>query len=851
MNTKSVIKSRMSYIISQTITALSISYREMSDILGHNFYRSFKLTGRLSCAIAYRSKEAPSAYIIENAPHNFLSMPSPKPGRISGLDELEQKAEKTPFVDKTAEHTFIYKILFYENKKNNQILLSYWRVRNSDEYPKYANAKPVESGLRVWFLIEDENPETIKIIKELSKNTEIAKELIANIYACTLPLYKQELIIDVKDFIHTPRKASETIECAEKLLNKVSNSNTLLKDKVELLQSLFLHLLQMQARNTVSLAIHRKIDKLLKAHEPIISARVKELKEQEGDFSTLTAICRSSRMWLNYTELYSRWIEILVYGPEKFTYSFSVFQKFILQCNRLISIEVNKVNNKESNGKINKASMTSLSRHELYLTLCYWVIRYLSKVINDKNRMQIKSEKGNKELPLSAKERKAFINLAFVMQELIREELHSELNQAYKIYPMKLASSVLYLVEFHCENCIKITLPNQALSIIRRCLTHKNKNKNDMQFGLEHLQHIVDVYIFGHILIDQKCLGLNDNRDVEITDVKLGQYLNRNSNDDKGTEYIGEISKVYSLVALFHDVCMLENSAIHDYIDIDLVKNIEKLDLEGVISNQESGALLQFIKRTNHPFDKDVITHAVYGAIFLLYICAEYNDVSLTESYSKSDVIIPAARAILYHAIPQFDLSIRNQGDPAGALLSLADAVFLWAPSSSEINNIDQIETSQLQLAIPQLPILADIKNRYLINSTPQIKLEFESSMSDADKLIFLLKMEQAMGRLMCDGYWNPTVLFEFSLSGKESILRKLEVITNDIHSDISKYVLEWIERQKALMNDDSRLPEKTIEKQQKSKSILVPIKPVKEGHPALFRNFNLSEFTRELKKLM
>ncbi len=260
--------------------------------------------------------------------------------------------------------------------------------------------------------------------------------------------------------------------------------------------------------------------------------------------------------------------------------------------------------------------------------------------------------------------------LAYALRETLRAVCFAPFHEHFFHQAAYLTAAVRRLVEYHA---VEVTgVPEEAG--LGALLHHLSQPTGSMDDALGHLQHLFEVYLAGHFLLE--CRVDNDTLADALADPETGATQLRRS---------------YSLAALFHDV----GQGLHP--EERLRRSAHRLDgfsaaalgVEAELAatarsiaaryERELSALpgCSFVAETiaesrRAPGDPD---HALRSAHFMLHRRGVQQ--LLRGSAEGYQIVRDAARAILLH---EHTGRIDATGDPTASLLAFCNAVFEWDP---------------------------------------------------------------------------------------------------------------------------------------------------------------------------
>lgn len=344
-------------------------------------------------------------------------------------------------------------------------------------------------------------------------------------------------------------------------------------------------------------------------------------------------------------------------------------------------------------------------------------------------------------------------DLAYVARECLRSEVHFEFGESwsstqvalsptrtatgtvtpfvfeYLYQPTTLSDAVRHLVEYHAVEVVRLPAELDVASLLEE-IGHR-RGAESYLLAAGHLQHVLDLYLFGHFLLS--CRPPPTSESVQFED--CASSMASRSGQPPGTLATARLQQVFSLAVLFHDTGVLlfprsfSPRASLQRGDPGLEEGLgsvaraladqgralvarcraefEEVELFNLVESPALGRWLERQERTGRP------DHALLGAWHLCRVCREMSDL-------PREVVREAVRAVLLHgAVTQV---IDSRCDPAAALIVLGDEVFDWDPDARVGPERRAVGSSLHAMAVeipPYRPRASSVKLRGLHVSAP------------------------------------------------------------------------------------------------------------------------------------
>lgn len=306
------------------------------------------------------------------------------------------------------------------------------------------------------------------------------------------------------------------------------------------------------------------------------------------------------------------------------------------------------------------------------------------------------------------------LHLSLVLREGIRQSLFGD-EPDFVFDSHRYLESLSHVVAHHAHQVVGIEPKFGLVRLLEQI--GQGRHADDYPFAASHQQHALQVYIFGHFLLELTLEA--ESEDFERSGWKIKEALSApGGSKEKPVADIRRLSQAFSLAAVHHDVGMLLFPRMFFPL-ADLADHGDRIlaSLRGVGSSiLESGeAMLETCKRDllgtrrgdgtwgeaaeslwdrdHGPAERDLLDrlmvetkegregqletvapdHSMLGGWYLYQLSAGMQT-------TDAEVVAQAVRAILFHQAFEYKISVAR--DPAAALLALCDEVFDWQPST-------------------------------------------------------------------------------------------------------------------------------------------------------------------------
>ncbi len=307
------------------------------------------------------------------------------------------------------------------------------------------------------------------------------------------------------------------------------------------------------------------------------------------------------------------------------------------------------------------------------------------------------------------------MHLSLVLREGIRQSLFGD-EPDFVFDSHRYLESLSHVVAHHAHQVVGIEPKFGLVRLLEQI--GQGRHADDYPFAASHQQHALQVYIFGHFLLELTLEA--ESEDFERSGWKIKEALSApGGSKEKPVADIRRLSQAFSLAAVHHDVGMLLFPRMFFPL-ADLADHGDRIlaSLRGVGSSiLESGeAMLETCKRDllgtrrddgtwgeamaeglwdrdHGPAERDLLDrltvetkegregqletvapdHSMLGGWYLYQLSAGMQT-------TDAEVVAQAVRAILFHQAFEYKISVAR--DPAAALLALCDEVFDWQPST-------------------------------------------------------------------------------------------------------------------------------------------------------------------------
>lgn len=372
-----------------------------------------------------------------------------------------------------------------------------------------------------------------------------------------------------------------------------------------------------------------------------------------------------------------------------------------------------------------------------------------------------------------------FEDLCFLTEATGRYMLFRSGDYPFEGKPIKLAKTLLRIIDFHSTHVLRTKLPSSLLQLLVDSFEAEHKF-SALKDASQHVQHLSDLYLFGQFLA-------SDDFNVEKPE--------NHQIDNK------PVQQAYAIASLFHDIGMLEDmqhydiqwpAALEKHAYIEQFKNIKFIDS----TEAEDIQAYEYFPYQEHAFTSASLVHQEVKR-FNKHI-AQYKDRENSQQLKMAHPIRPAVRAILFHSMcylpsMQHANSTADTGNITAMLLAMTDAIFTWRPSTTSIGNSHNIMCGGFGPAIQADLARFDDKQLEIIGDS--VFLIRESAIGES--IQYVLKLIQSFGRLsFAINGWNPVILLE--VSDKDLLLKELDDLTECLYHEVCDGVSEWLELQQA-----------------------------------------------------
>lgn len=389
-------------------------------------------------------------------------------------------------------------------------------------------------------------------------------------------------------------------------------------------------------------------------------------------------------------------------------------------------------------------------------------------------------------------------SLAYVIRECLRHFRYGR-EPNYLFQPSVFSAALRTLVEHHAIRILRLPRDHDIRGLLEEI--GRVAGSGDYFFAAGHLQHVLEIYIAGQFLCEFKIKSSDETWDGW----SMEEILSSRSAWKPGALKRQEFRKAFSIAAIFHDVGMVLfphwSQGSEQFGEVDEALREKLFGVRGVLSGS-AGELLKVCNQeiqeegyydpTEEPqlarWIEDCIRqgtadHCVLGAWFLHRICQNVEGLS-------SDTIQQAVRAVLLHRVVTHPIEVDR--DPAAALLTLCDEVFMWKHSLG-VPATDDTGRSFQSIAVdvrPQTTLFDYIRVKGLSlgeggdgrlvgvldlvegrsgESWPEIEIRLmDPDYLDVPVHFIWLMMAQNLGRIRRSGYgWAPFVQLWSKIPGR------------------------------------------------------------------------------------
>lgn len=284
-------------------------------------------------------------------------------------------------------------------------------------------------------------------------------------------------------------------------------------------------------------------------------------------------------------------------------------------------------------------------------------------------------------------------SLAWVVREAVRQILCSQ-RADYVWQPERFARALLDLVELHALEVLGL---GNRLDV-RGALTLMGggHNRRDLPLGSSHRQHVLDVYLGAHFLLDLERV------DADGATVHVDQLLAEGDRLPDATPgcTVRELRCAMSVAVLYHDLGLLLLDRLHGAEPwpelLPLPRELHSLLLsrrqedvrtfrDRCLADLRAAHVVGEISDENARY----VDHGVVGAWMLLHLA---QDAGLEDGVARR-----AIRAVLLHGDAAMPVDITT--DPVAAVLLLCDQLFEWEPAMESNPDVGALGADRRVLA--------------------------------------------------------------------------------------------------------------------------------------------------------
>lgn len=433
--------------------------------------------------------------------------------------------------------------------------------------------------------------------------------------------------------------------------------------------------------------------------------------------------------------------------------------------------------------------MRRLSRANLYVWLIHSILSYQECDATTDSSLRESKQCGCAAAIIQDNTR-LFEDLCFLTESTGRYMLFRSGDYPYEGKPIKLAKTLLRVVDFHANHVLQTKLPSSLMQLLVDSFEAEHQFSS-LKDASQHIQHLTDLYIFGQYLAS------DDFKIRQLSTVSAEQPYNGAENQ--------KIKQAYAVASLFHDIGMLEEMQRFDIqwpVGMDKDAYIEQFKNIKFIDSTEAEDIqsYEYFPYQEHAFTSASLVHQEVKR-FNKHVTQHTNN-----PLKMEHPIRPAVRAILFHSMCYLPLPQETNvdvGSITAMLLAMTDAIFTWRPSTTSIGNSQNIMCRGFGPAIQADLARFDDKQLEIISDS--VFLIRDSAVGDS--IQYVLKLIQSFGRLsFASKEWHPVILLE--VPDKDLLLQELTALTESLYHEVCDGIRHWLALQHDYMDWPNMPPE-------------------------------------------